>query len=180
MLIWWTKTTGDKTRMSVTYCSQQLIPIESHWSVPGRISSYWSVPGRISSHWPELHSTWVIFVRISSQTYSHSIVLIRTTFRISSIQPVLICIASSSLSLVLLGSPSFAIWTLLILVGSLFNKLSTPGAFLFMIRTYISIAHIASILTESPVDPRQCDWGITILISTHLRSHPNNYLECSQ
>ena len=139
MLIWWTKMTGDKTRMSATFCSQQIIPIESHWSFPRRISSYW----------PELHFTWVILV------------LIRTTFRISSCQPVLICIGSSSLFLVLLGSPSFAIWTVLILGGSLFNKLSTSGAFLFsMIRTHIRIAHIASIRTGSPVDSRQCDWGI--------------------
>ena len=151
MLIWETKKTGDKIRISATFCSQLLIPIESHWSVPGRISS----------HWPELNSTWVILVRISSQAYSHQIVLIRTAFLISSCQPVLFCIGSSSLFLVLLGSPSFAIWTVLILVGSLFNKLSTSGAFLFsMIRTHIRIAHIASIRTGSPVDSWQCDWGI--------------------
>ena len=29
-----------------------------------------------------------------------------------------------------------------------------------MIRTHIRIAHIASIRTGSPVDSRQCDWGI--------------------
>ena len=168
MLIWWTKKTGDKTRMSVTFCSQQLIPIESHWSVPGRISSYWFVPGPISSHWPELHS-------IGSYQFaglSHWIVLIRTTYRISSCQPVLICIGSSSLFLVLLGSPSFAIWTVLILVGSLFNKFSISGAFLFsMIRTHIHIAHIASIRTGSPVDSRQCDWCIIHVIGTHTSNN---------
>ena len=30
-----------------------------------------------------------------------------------------------------------------------------------MIRTHIRIAHLASIRTGSPVDSRQCDWGIT-------------------
>ena len=33
-----------------------------------------------------------------------------------------------------------------------------------MIRTHIRIAHIASIRTGSPVDSRQCDWGIIAYI----------------
>ena len=34
-----------------------------------------------------------------------------------------------------------------------------------MIRTHIRIAHIASIRTESPVDSRQCDWGIRFVFN---------------
>ena len=33
-----------------------------------------------------------------------------------------------------------------------------------MIRTHIRFAHIASIRTGSPVDSRQCDWGISPLL----------------
>ena len=46
-----------------------------------------------------------------------------------------------------------------------------------MIRTHIRIAHIASILTESPVDSRQCDWGIN---ERRLRvSEITNHVELS-
>ena len=44
-----------------------------------------------------------------------------------------------------------------------------------MIRTHIRIAHIASIRTGSPVDSRQCDWGINAgptsqTVANHLAS----------
>ena len=42
-----------------------------------------------------------------------------------------------------------------------------------MIRTHIRIAHIASIRTGSPVDLRQCDWGIKLdrLLFNHREMH---------
>ena len=36
-----------------------------------------------------------------------------------------------------------------------------------MIRTHIRIAHIATIRTGSPVDSRQCDWGISKCLGIH-------------
>ena len=39
-----------------------------------------------------------------------------------------------------------------------------------MIRTHIRIAHIASIRTGSPVDSRQCDWGIRHAMFTKVHA----------